>query len=194
MKEVGKVEIDRESIKGSIENIKEEKKVLAQLFKRLEPFGGRKKGRPVDIILEDAISNVFGLYKTELQHFDVSIILPDSKNLVRIDDGELQLILVNLIQNSLYWLSTINTERIIKVEVIRHKEELSIVFSDSGPGIKEEHNTLIFEPYFSTRPDGIGLGLTIVGELVTEYDGEFYLMDNGPLDGATFKITFRHRI
>ena len=93
----------------------------------------------------------------------------------------------------MYWLEKVDEKEIV-VLVDRTETELSITFSDSGPGIKEEHQQIIFDPYFSTRPDGIGLGLTIVGELISEYDGDFALIDNGPLDGATFKITSRRRI
>ncbi len=193
-KEVAKKDSDLAIIKEHIKNINEGRKVLAQLFKRIEPFGGRKRGRPKDIIIEDAIANVFSLYKTELTKLDIQCILPKSKNQVRIDDGELQMIFVNLLQNSLYWLETVSKERKIEIIVERTDDELSVVFSDSGPGIKEEHQQIIFDPYFTTRPDGIGLGLTIVGELVTEYDGDFALIDNGPLDGASFKIIFRRRI
>jgi signal transduction histidine kinase len=194
LKEIGKKEVNIESVKERVKNISEERKILAQLFKRLEPFGGRKRGRPKDIVLEDAISNVFSLYKTELDKLKIEISLPDTKSEVTLDEGELQMILVNLLQNAMYWLETINEDRKIQVEIQRTEEELSVLFSDNGPGVKEEHNSLIFEPYFSTRPDGVGLGLTIVGELVTEYNGDFSLVNNGPLDGATFKITFRKRI
>ncbi|MBN8666187.1 MAG: ATP-binding protein [Chitinophagales bacterium] len=193
-KELGKNEIDKKQVSAHLNNINEGRKVLAQLFKRIEPFGGRKRGRPKDIILENAITNVFELYKREFSKLNISYILPSSKNLVRIDDGELQMIFVNLVQNSMYWLETISSERKIQVDIERTDDELSVVFSDSGPGIKEEHQQIIFDPYFSTRPDGIGLGLTIIGELVTEYNGSFTLIANGPLDGATFKITFRRRI
>lgn len=193
-KELAKNEIDKKEVAEHLNNINEGRKVLAQLFKRIEPFGGRKRGRPKDIILEDAITNVFALYKNELAKLNITYILPSSQNQVRIDDGELQMIFVNLVQNSMYWLETITSERKIQVEVERTDDELSILFSDSGPGIKEEHQQIIFDPYFSTRPDGVGLGLTIVGELVTEYEGDFTLIDNGPLNGATFKITFRRRI
>jgi signal transduction histidine kinase len=194
LKEINKNEIDKDAIRQRIKNINEEKKVLGQLFKRLEPFGGRKRGRPKSIVLEDAISNVFGLFNTEMEKFDISFNLSKTKNEVTIDEAELQMILVNLLQNSLYWLETINDERKIDVSVEKDDEELSVIFSDSGPGVKDEHSDLIFDPYFSTRPDGVGLGLTIIGELVSEYDGEFVLVNNGPLDGATFKIIFRRRI
>jgi len=193
-KELTRTEFDLNTVKDHVKNINEGRKVLAQLFKRLEPFGGRKRGRPKDIIIEEAIDNVFALFKNELTKLNIGYTLPTSRNLVRIDGGELQMIFVNLIQNSMYWLESITGVRKIEVSVERLDDELSVIFSDSGPGIKEEHQQMIFDPYFSTRPDGVGLGLTIVGELVTEYDGDFTLVNNGPLDGATFKIIFRKRI
>lgn len=193
-KEASKKELNLEIINEHVKNIREGRKTLAQLFKRIEPFGGRKRGRPRDIIIEDAIANVFALYKSELSSLNITYSLPSSKSVVRIDDSELQMIILNLLQNSMHWLETVLTDRRIEVLIERSEEELSVIFSDSGPGIKEEHQQIIFDPYFSTRPDGVGLGLTIVGELVNEYDGDFTLVDNGPLDGATFKINFRKRV
>jgi hypothetical protein len=66
--------------------------------------------------------------------------------------------------------------------------EVVIMFCDSGPGVSEEDREHIFEPYFSTKPDGVGLGLSIAGEIVAEYDGDLELVD-GPLPGACFRIT-----
>lgn len=193
-KELNKKEPNQEDVQKHLTAIAEQRKVLAQLFKRLEPFGGRKRGRPKDIGLEAAIANVFELYKTDLSKLEIEIDLPKGENVVRIDEGELQMILVNLLQNSLFWLEKQEDNRKITVQLERTEEEMSIIFSDSGPGIEEKHINLIFDPYFSTKPDGIGLGLTIVGEIISEYDGQFMLIENGPLDGATFKITFRRRI
>jgi signal transduction histidine kinase len=193
-KDIKKRDIDILSIRNHIDQINEGRNVLAQLFKRLEPFGGRKRGRPKEIILEESISNIFALYENELKKLYIHSVLPNSKNIVKIDESEFQIIIVNLLQNSIYWLETVSDERKIIVEVEKTQNELSIVFSDSGPGISDNIQKLIFDPYFSTKPDGIGLGLTIVGELVTEYDGEFLLIDDGPLNGASFKIIFRRRI
>jgi signal transduction histidine kinase len=193
-KEVTKKNFDLHIVQEHIKNINESRKVIAQLFKRIEPFGGRKRGRPRNIILEESIASVFSLFKNELEKLKIDITLPHSKNEIRIDEGELQMIFVNLLQNSMYWLETSSHKRTIEISIERTEFELSVIFSDSGPGIKEEQQKMIFDPYFSTRPDGIGLGLTIVGELVTEYDGDFALIESGPLEGATFKITFRRRI
>ena len=121
--------------------------------------------------------------------------LPESKTDVRFDESEFEIIFVNLLENTLYWMDRPgeNRNKII-VELIKKDDELSIIFSDNGPGVKEDDIPFIFDPYFTKKTEGIGLGLTIIGELVTEYNGSFELINNGPLDGATFKITFRKRL
>ena len=194
IKYLGRKEIQREEILELVNNIQNLRKEFAQLFRRIEPFGGRKRGRPKVVIVEEVIKNQFLLYHTDLSRLGIKYEISNTNNSVTIDEAELGIILMNLIQNSIYWLEDISTERKIIVDVEKNDFELSIIFSDSGPGIKEGNENSIFEPYFSTKPDGIGLGLAIVGELVSEYDGDFMLINNGPLDGATFKITFRYRI
>jgi sensor histidine kinase, putative len=125
---------------------------------------------------------------------NINYLISETKHTVAIDEAELGIIFMNLIQNSIYWLENIESERKIVVNVSKANEELVIIFSDNGPGIKLGTENNIFEPYFSTKPDGIGLGLAIIGELVSEYNGEFMLINSDILDGATFKITFRNRI
>ena len=105
-------------------------------------------------------------------------------------EGDLQLIFVNLIQNSAHWLQERKDNRLIKVVITPQANHTQILFSDNGPGVDSEHQEAIFDPYFSRKPDGIGLGLTIAGELVTENGGSLALIDDGPLEGASFQIVF----
>ena len=193
-KELDRTESDEHKVKEHIRAIMEARKVMAKLFKRLEPFGGRKRGRPMDISIEDSIRNVFELFKTDITKLEIITELPTTNTSVKIDEEELQIILVNLLRNSIYWLEQVESHRKIVLEVEKNDEGASIIFSDNGPGVKSEHYNLIFDPYFSTKPDGVGLGLTIVGEIMSNYEGELLLIDSGPLDGATFKLVFRKRI
>lgn len=65
--------------------------------------------------------------------------------------------------------------------------ELDIIFADSGPGVSKGNKSAIFEPYFSTKPDGVGLGLVIAGEMIRDYyNGSLELLNSGPLPGAVF--------
>lgn len=192
-KELLKKEIDSNKISEKTSNIENIRNDFAQLFKRIEPFGGRKRGRPKSVIVEEIIKNQFALAHSAIDNLNIICILPDTNNQVTIDEGELGIMIMNLLENSIYWLGTVESERLIEVTVVRDLNELSIIFRDTGPGVREDSVEAIFDAYFSTKTDGIGLGLSIVGELVTEYNGDFALIDNGP-HGATFSLTFKYRV
>ncbi len=170
---------------------------LATMFNRIAPFGGRKKGRPKQLYMENIVRDAFAVHEHEIKSLAVTVDLPTSTTLVRVDSTELQEIVVNLLQNSLYWLRQVpQGKRAIVVTLNRTADNaLQMVFSDSGPGVAPEHKDSIFEPYFSTKPDGVGLGLSIAGEIANDYyDGSLELLDTGPLPGATFRLTLRKRV
>jgi signal transduction histidine kinase len=187
--------IDKESLKKRFSTITLQTEVLSTLFKRLAPFSGRKRGRPAEIAIEDALTNAFALFGGRIAELHVDVHLPSSRTVVTVDEAEMQQIFVNLVDNSLYWLEKISrNRRKIAVEVSLRPGELRILFSDSGPGVPEDIRDRIFDPYFSTKPDGVGLGLTIAGETAAEYDGALELISGGPLEGATFRVTLRKRL
>lgn len=171
--------------------------VLETLFRKIEPFGGRKRGRPVEKCLEEVITNTFSVLDAEIRRKRVKVKPPIGDTRVTVDESELQQVFINLLQNSLYWLEKMPEDaRKIVVQVKRLSDEnVEVIFSDSGLGIAPDIKDFIFEPYFSTKPDGIGLGLTIAGEIISEYyDGSLELLNSGPLPGATFRILLRRRV
>jgi len=177
--------------------IRQQGDVLAIAFKRMEPFGGRRRGRPTQLYLEEVIRDAFGIFAEDISRLNVKTSLPRTQTLVRVDPAELQEVIINLVQNSLYWLEQVNeSKREIAIAIERKgPEHVDMRFSDSGPGIPEENRESIFEPYFSTKPDGIGLGLSIAGEIVSDYyEGSLELLKSGPLKGANFLITLRKRV
>lgn len=177
--------------------IRKQGDILAIAFRRMEPFGGRRRGRPTQLYLEEIIKDAFDVFEEDIKKLGVKTDLPATQTLVRVDPAEMQEVIINLLQNSLHWLQQVNkNERSILVTVLRHDaDKLDIYFSDSGPGVPTEHRELIFEPYFSTRAEGVGLGLAIVGEIVSDYyGGALQLLEDGPLSGANFLVTLRKRV
>lgn len=185
---------DFEARYGKIVN---QSSILRDVFRRVEPFGGRKRGRPKKYYIEELIKDIFLIYKKELEESSVNIELPDSETLVSVDTTELSEIFTNLITNSLYWLKSVPEEkRSIRVMVDRKSDDsLEINFSDTGPGVDSKYKDQIFEPYFSRKPDGHGLGLSLVGEIVHDYyNGSVELLDTGKAGGAVFRIILKKRV
>ena len=177
--------------------IRQQGDVLATAFRRMEPFGGRRRGRPAQLYLEEIIRDAFSVFEIDIQRLNINTILPDTQTLVRVDPAEIQEVIINLLQNSLYWLEQVNeSKRKIIVKINRKTpEHIEILFSDSGPGVPHKDREDIFEPYFSTKPEGVGLGLAITGEIITDYyGGSLELLDSGLLSGANFIVTLRRRI
>ncbi|TYT26184.1 GHKL domain-containing protein [Luteimonas viscosa] len=171
--------------------------VLATVFRRIEPFGGRKRGRPKQLYLEKIIEDAFGVCASQLAGLGVVTSLPETQTLVRVDEAEMQEVIVNLLQNSIYWLQFVSADqRKIEVSVTRTAQDcVEIIFSDTGPGISEQDRVHIFDPYFSTKKDGMGLGLAIVGEIIKDYyGGELELLDSSAKGGAAFRITLTKRV
>jgi signal transduction histidine kinase len=182
---------------GRFNVIRKQGDVLAIAFKRMEPFGGRRRGRPSQLYLEEIVRDAFAVFADDIDRLKVKTSLPKTQTLVRVDPAELQEVIINLLHNSIYWLEQVKeSNREISVSITRKSpDQVDINFSDSGPGIPSEHRELVFEPYFSTKPEGIGLGLSIVGEIVSDYyNGSLELLKSGPLRGANFLITLRKRV
>jgi two-component system, NtrC family, sensor histidine kinase HydH len=68
-----------------------------------------------------------------------------------------------------------------------HKPGIEIEFQDEGPGVPPELREQIFNPFFTTKREGVGLGLSIVSKIIDEHGGSIYLVDK-PGKGACFRV------
>ena len=185
------------AIRRRIELIERATTSLSTLFARIEPFGGRRRGRPRPVDVEKIVADAFDLLESEISEVGAQVALPSSHTTVTVDAPEIEQVVLNLLENSLYWLRNVPKDRrAIDVQVLRpNEDEVHIIFSDSGPGVDPNFREEIFQPYFSMKPEGVGLGLTIVGEIITDYyAGSVELVDGGALPGATFRVVLRRRI
>ena len=108
-------------------------------------------------------------------------------------DGVVMQVLINLFDNSAYWLDTISEER-KEIKVVVDGTQGTIIFSDNGPGIDEEDLPYIFEPFYSGKgQEGRGLGLYIARQLLERHDYSISVVDREKdklLPGANFIISF----
>lgn len=191
-RELKKENVDITKLRKSFDLIQNEREAISNLFIRLEPFSGRRSKTKRKIILEDSIKNVFNLFEKEINKQNIRVDLPNTSTELKISDQDFQVIILNLLENSLYWLGqVVNPEKKIGLTISVEDEKLILYFSDNGPGIKKEDVPYIFDPYFTRKPEGIGLGLTIVGELCTEMGGTLELIKDIDQEFMTqFRITF----
>ncbi|MDG1051990.1 MAG: ATP-binding protein [Flavobacteriaceae bacterium] len=107
---------------------------------------------------------------------------------VRIDRTQMVRIITNLIKNALEACELIKKPK-VQVTIEKKKKEVLINVMDNGQGISKELKNKIFEPKFTTKTSGMGLGLGMVKNLVDSYNGRIS-MSSKINTGTTFSITF----
>jgi signal transduction histidine kinase len=94
---------------------------------------------------------------------------------------------LNLLNNAVAAMKTMEEGKKIVVTSSVEGDGIILTVSDSGPGIAPEIKDKIFDPYFTTKSDGTGIGLSICHRIVTDHGGSLTVSDSG-LGGAEFRI------
>ena len=105
---------------------------------------------------------------------------------VRGDNNQLMQVFFNIVNNGLDAMGD-NSGGVLTIKTLRDRGSVVILFSDTGPGIKEPHR--VFDPFYTTKPvgKGTGLGLSICYGIVQEHGGKI-LCYNGQAGGAVFRV------
>ncbi len=148
--------------------------------------------RPISASLE--LTDIASLIKTfipffepelEEQHISIETKLPEFLPSVMIDQKLFKQVLINLVQNS---IAAMHDGGRILIRAKVSDDFLIIRFADNGTGMDEETVHRVFEPYFTTKANGTGLGLTMVYKIIKEFSGDISVQ-SFPGEGTVFTIS-----
>jgi two-component system, NtrC family, sensor histidine kinase HydH len=105
----------------------------------------------------------------------------------RVDRRKMYGVFANLFENALQHTGRGGQIRLVSKKQPSVSAEVQIEVSDTGAGIALENRHKVFEPFFTTRPNGVGLGLAIVRKTIHDHGGTIGLRSNGET-GTTFVI------
>lgn len=153
-------------------------------------FASASSKKKVNLNFEEVFNSVISPFRSILEKRGIQLIANINPNLPRLymNRAELDSILINLVTNSLYFLRE-TKQPLMKVTAHFDVDRFTITFSDNGKGVPAENRKIIFQPFFTTKKDGIGLGLTIVKEVVEDHGGAIEIIDSELDSGATFSIS-----
>jgi signal transduction histidine kinase/CheY-like chemotaxis protein len=145
---------------------------------------GAVKVEQVDVL--ELLQHVLSLTSQQLnqRQIDVKTDLPESLPAIFAVSSQIQQIFFNLVLNS---LDAMPAGGELRIRARALENGIEITFHDTGPGIPESHRNDIFEPFFSTKEGGTGLGLTVSYNIVTAHGGTLDLI-NGHEPGACFRL------
>ena len=141
-------------------------------------------------MIEVAILEVIALTRTEAANNSVSVRTQFAEGLPHVqgDRVQLQQVLVNLIINAIEAMRDVGEEeRELLISTRNEPDGVSVEVRDSGPGLAPAALERVFEAFYTTKPGGLGLGLSICRSIIEAHSGQLWASPNVPR-GAIFRF------
>lgn len=173
----------RESIDIAKEEITRLDSIINQFLRALRPTPLQTRPENINAIVEESVS--FLEAEIEDRNILVEKELRGDLPLLEVDRNQLKQVFYNIIKNA---FQAMKSEGILRIRTDRDDRFVSISFADTGGGIPADHMNSVFQPYFTTKVNGSGLGLLIVRRIVRAHGGEIDLVSN---EGIGLTLTVR---
>src|SRR6266542_2425203 len=176
----------KEKLSGRLEIIHGELHRLENIVKQFLRLAGPSALDLAAVDLAKVVERVCGLLRPEAAARQIEIVTRLAGDLppVKADPDQLIQALLNLVINA---LQAIEKQGRVEVRVARAGDALLLEVGDSGPGVPPERLSTIFEPYYTTKPEGSGLGLWIAQQIIIAHGGTLQVA-NVPGGGAVFAV------
>jgi two-component system, sporulation sensor kinase E len=177
----------REELQESIDIARSEvnrlDSIVTQFLRAIRPSKPELHPENVNTIVEETLR----FFMPEIQDRDIVIEqeLRSDLPLLQIDRDQMKQAFYNVIKNSLQAMKRRGT---LRIRTDRDDTHVLVSFIDTGSGMSTENLGRVFEPYFTTKPSGTGLGLLIVRRIVREHGGELSIESS---EGKGLTLTIR---
>jgi PAS domain S-box-containing protein len=157
-----------------------------------------KKGTPERelVNVSEVIREMIVILRSEAMRYSISVRTELGEDLPQVlgDRVQLQQVLMNLIMNSIDAMKDVRGTRELVIKSQRSENEhLLVSVSDTGVGLPPQQADQIFNAFFTTKPDGTGMGLRISRSIVESHGGRLWAADNSPR-GASFYLTLPAKV
>lgn len=167
--------------------IKAEVNRLAAIVEHYLGFAKADNSSWTEVNLHDIIRNSLRLVEPRLSRQDIEVKLELAEEPIHLIGNAVQLehVFVNLFLNA---MDAMPVEGTLRVRTERKGDAVEVIVADTGCGIPENIYARLFEPFNTSKPNGVGLGLSIVRRIVTDHQGTIKA-HNLPQKGAQFTLT-----
>ena len=157
--------------------------IVTQFLRAIRPSRPQLRSENVNTIVEEAVR----FFAPELQDREIVVeqTLRADLPLLQLDRDQMKQAFYNVIKNS---LEAVSRHGKLRIQSELDDTHVILRFSDTGGGMSAENLSRVFEPYFTTKPSGTGLGLLIVRRIVREHGGELSIESS---EGKGLTVTIR---
>jgi signal transduction histidine kinase len=169
---------DIEEIVGALEHARLQSDHAAKVVSRMREFVRTREPRREPVAIADLVGTIVRLIEPEAQKHSVALRLnlPADLPQALADRVMIEQVVLNLVKNAIEALSeTLPARREVSICArVDTDNRLEVAVEDSGQGLSAEAQEQIFSPFFTTKPDGMGIGLSICRSIVEYHDGGLF--------------------
>jgi two-component system sensor kinase FixL len=176
-------------LRGALEDIVADDRRATTVIQRLRDMLKKGEPRRERLDLNDLVGNVTLLLGSDaiIRSTTVKLELDPSPVLVDGERAQLEQVVLNLLVNAMDAMSEAASERVVVVRTEnRPGSGVRVAVEDAGPGVRDGDKEHIFEPFYTTKATGMGMGLAIAKSIIEAHGGTIWVTNNQPKRGATF--------
>ncbi|NVM57117.1 MAG: HAMP domain-containing protein [Desulfobacterales bacterium] len=152
---------------------------IRNLVNEFSSFARLPAANPEPCHLPEVVEDAVALYREAHPHILFNVDAQPDVPQLNLDRGQIKRVMLNLIDNAIAAMDGHGT-MIVRLTFDPILKFVRMEVIDTGAGISPEDKTRLFEPYFSTKKTGMGLGLSIVSTIVQDHNGFIRVLDNQP--------------
>lgn len=139
--------------------------------------------------MNQVVAESLAMIQTELTRYEISLAQEVGSDVsVWGNEGQLQMVVLNLLKNALDVLKAVPSPRAIHLQLSQSDQATVLTVTDNGPGIPESERARLFDMFYSTKEEGMGLGLWLSHSIVKNHGGQLQV-SSSPTGGACFTLT-----
>lgn len=182
--------IDESRINKTTASLIEQIDTLARIADEFAHFSTLPKSQPEPINIGELLSHVTSTFSQ--QDVNIQLEIPGETPSVMLDRTQVVRVLNNVIKNAQQALEQNTADKTIHISLTTDKQHIKICIADNAGGIPEHIKPSIFEPKFTTKSQGMGLGLAMCKTIITSMNGEIWFEDN-TIGGTNFYISIPYQ-
>ena len=157
---------DRETANILVQEVERLNRSISELLDYARPQKLQKNDVDINILLHKAVS----LLAIDAESAGIEMVtdFPDNLPIIQADEDRLNQVFLNLFLNSIQAMTDGGT---LTIKTAKRESSLTITVNDTGCGIAKENFGRVFDPYFTTKPEGTGLGMAMSAKIVEEHGG-----------------------
>jgi C4-dicarboxylate-specific signal transduction histidine kinase len=162
----------------------------ADIVNRIRDHIKKAPPRKEQLNLNEAINEVVVLGRSAIIKNGVSIQTRLSEGLLPVhgDRVQLQQVVLNLLMNAIEAMGSVGGPRELVISTEQGQTNGAVTVRDTGPGIDLERRERLFEPFYTTKSNGVGIGLSICRSIIDAHGGSLWIEANEPR-GSAFQFT-----